>query len=76
MVERDTVSGAALTSRGWRMGGRVARRPMKCTVLIWQAVQREAKMVKNLPAVQESQGQFLGREDSPKEGNGNPLQFS
>ena len=56
--------------------GRVARRPMKCTVRIQQAVQRKAKMVKNLPAVQESQVQFLGQEDSPREGNGNPLQYS
>jgi len=33
-------------------------------------------MVKNLPAVQETQVQSLGREDPPGEGNGNPLQDS
>ena len=33
-----------------------------------------AQTVKNLPAVQEIQVQFLGR--SPGEGNGNPLQYS
>ena len=33
-------------------------------------------MVKNLPAVQEIQVQSLGREGSPGEGNGNPLQYS
>ena len=32
-------------------------------------------MVKSLPAVQETQVQSLGREDSPGEGNGNPLQY-
>ena len=32
--------------------------------------------VKNLPVVQETQVQFLGWEDSPGEGNGNPLQYS
>ena len=33
-------------------------------------------MVKNLPAIQETQVQSLGGEDSPGEGNGNPLQYS
>ena len=36
-------------------------------------------MVKNLPAMQETpetQVQSLGREDSPGEANGNPLQYS
>ena len=33
-------------------------------------------MVKNLPAMQETQVQSLGGEDSPGEGNGNPLQYS
>ena len=33
-------------------------------------------MVKNLPDKQEMQGQSLGREDSPGEGNGNPFQYS
>ena len=33
-------------------------------------------MVKNLPAMQETQVPCLGREDSSGEGNGNPLQFS
>ena len=32
--------------------------------------------VKNLPAVQETQVQSLGQEDSPQAGNGNPLQYS
>ena len=35
-----------------------------------------AQMVKNLRAVQETQVRFLGRGDSPREGNGNPLQYS
>ena len=33
-------------------------------------------MVKNLPAMQETWVQSLGREDSPGEGNGYPLQYS
>ena len=33
-------------------------------------------MVENLPAMQETQVQFLSQEDSPGEGNGNPLQYS
>ena len=33
-------------------------------------------MVKNLPEMQETQVQSLGWEDSPREGNGNPLQYS
>ena len=32
-------------------------------------------MVKNLPAMQETWVRSLGREDSPGEGNGNPLQY-
>ena len=35
-----------------------------------------AQWVKNLPATQEMQVQFLGWEHSPGEGNGNPLQYS
>ena len=35
-----------------------------------------AQMVKNLPAVQETQVQFLGLGRSPGEGKGNPLQYS
>ena len=35
-----------------------------------------AQMVKNLPAMQETWVQSLGREYSPGEGNGNPLQYS
>ena len=35
-----------------------------------------AQSVKNLPAMQETWVQFLGREDPPGEGNGNPLQCS
>ena len=34
-----------------------------------------AQMVKNLPAVQETQVQSLGWEDSPGEGNGYPLLY-
>ena len=34
-----------------------------------------AQTVKNLPAVQETQGQSLGQED-PRERNGSPLQYS
>ena len=33
-------------------------------------------MVKNLPAVQDTQVQILGREDPPGEGNGNPFWYS
>ena len=35
-----------------------------------------AQMVKNLPAMQETQVQSLGQEDAPREGNGNSLQDS
>ena len=35
-----------------------------------------AQLVKNLHAMQETGVQFLGREDSPGEGNGNLVQFS
>ena len=35
-----------------------------------------AQKVKHLPAKQETQVQSLGQEDSPGEGNGNPLQYS
>ena len=35
-----------------------------------------AQMVENLPAMQETLVQPLGQEDSPGEGNGNPLQYS
>ena len=35
-----------------------------------------AQLVKNLPAMQETQVRSLGGEDSPGEGNGNPLQYS
>ena len=35
-----------------------------------------AQMLKNLPAIWETQIQSLGQEDSPGEGNGNPLQYS
>ena len=33
-------------------------------------------MVKNLPAMQETQVQSLGWKDSLEKGNGNPLQYS
>ena len=33
-------------------------------------------MIKNLPAMQETQVPSLGQEDSPGEGNGNSLQYS
>ena len=33
-------------------------------------------MVENLPAMQKTLVQPLGQEDSPGEGNGNPLQYS
>ena len=33
-------------------------------------------MVKNLPAMEQTQVQSLGREDPFGEGNGNPLQYS
>ena len=34
-----------------------------------------AQVVKNLPAMWETQVQSLGQENSPEEGNGNPLQY-
>ena len=34
------------------------------------------QIVKNLPAMQQTQVQSLGREDFPGEGNSNPLQYS
>ena len=34
-----------------------------------------AQIVKNLPAMQETQVQFLSWEDSPEEVNGNPLEY-
>ena len=42
--------------------------------LLWASL--VAQLVKNLPAVQKTWGQSLGREDSPGEGNSNPLQHS
>ena len=35
-----------------------------------------AQVVKNLPAMQETWVGFLSQEDSPGEGNGNPIQYS
>ena len=35
-----------------------------------------AQTVKNLPALQKTWVQSLGQEDSPREGNDNPLQYS
>ena len=35
-----------------------------------------AQRVKNPPAMQETQVQSLGQEDSPGKGNGNPFQYS
>ena len=35
-----------------------------------------AQMVKNLPVMQETQVQSLGREDPLEKGNGNSLQYS
>ena len=35
-----------------------------------------AQMLKRLPAMRETWVRSLGREDSPGEGNGNPLQYS
>ena len=35
-----------------------------------------AQAVKRLPAMRETRVRFLGQEDSPGEGNGNPLQHS
>ena len=34
------------------------------------------QMVKSLPAIQETCVQYLGWEDPPREGNGDPLQYS
>ena len=35
-----------------------------------------AQAIKSQPAMQEAQVRSLGQEDSPGEGNGNPLQYS
>ena len=35
-----------------------------------------AQMVQSSPAMQETRVRSLGQEDSPGEGNGNPLQYS
>ena len=35
-----------------------------------------AQMMKNLPAMQETQVQSLGQEDSSREGNSYPFQYS
>ena len=35
-----------------------------------------AQLIKNLPAIQETRVQTLDQEESPEEGNGNPLQSS
>ena len=47
---------------------------------ICQGIQKQtslvAQMVKNLSAMKETQVQSLGQEDSPGEGNANPLQYS
>ena len=42
----------------------------------WLRASLIAELVKNLPAMQETWVWFLGREDSPGEGNGNPLKYS
>ena len=42
--------------------------------LLWASF--VAQKVKHLPAKQETQVRSLGQEDSPGEGNGNPLQYS
>ena len=34
-----------------------------------------AQRLKRLPAMQETRVQSLGQQDSPEEGNGNPLQY-
>ena len=34
-----------------------------------------AQAVKRLPAMRETRVRFLGQEDSPGDGNGNPLQY-
>ena len=44
------------------------------STLFW--VSLVAQKVKNLPAVWENWVRSLGREDSPGEGHGNPLQYS
>ena len=44
------------------------------TTIVWASL--IAQSVKNRPAVQETQVRSLGPEDSPGEGNGNPLLYS
>ena len=58
----------ALTYLNWVLGSH------SLSVNIW--VSLVAQMVKNLPAVWETQVQSLGQEDYPGRGHGNPLQYS
>ena len=49
---------------------------LQARTLEWVSCSNSAQMVKNLPAMQETWVRSLGWEDSPREGNGNPLQYS
>ena len=53
---------------------------MSAVVGVWVCdcvwVSLVAQTIKNLPAMQETQVQSLGREDSPRDGHGNPPQYS
>ena len=55
------------------------KRPSLC-YLLWQPelanLATSAQLVKNPPAMPETWVRSLGREDSPGEGNGYPLQYS
>ena len=46
------------------------------TLLRTNGASLAAQRVKNPPAMQETQVQSLGQEDSPGKGNGNPFQYS
>ena len=51
------------------------KKKKKAHLYVIVGVSLVAQLVKNLPAVQETQVRSLGQEDSPAEGNGKPLQY-
>jgi len=55
-----------INGRMWYLGRQIGA--------IWASL--VAQMVNSLPAMQEIRVQSLGQEDSLRDGNGNPLQYS
>ena len=58
----------------WNISSR--RGFLSCSALIFFWVSLVAQTVKDLPAIQQTGVRSLSSEDSPGEGNGNPLQYS